>query len=148
MHPDMEASESDPPAPPEPPFPFCRCLEEGRLVARLEHAAAFPDGYPVSPGHHLVVSQRHVADFFALAAEEQADLWRLVAELRETLERELEPDGFNVGLNAERAAGQTVMHAHVHLIPRWDGDVDDPRGGVRRVVPAKARYWDEEGGAG
>ncbi len=138
---------SDPADPPELPCPFCERLEEGRLVAQSEHAVAFPDGYPVSPGHHLVVSRRHAADFFELSAEEQADLWRLVAELRETLRHELRPDGFNVGLNAGRAAGQTVMHVHVHLIPRWAGDVDDPRGGVRWVVPAKARYWEWEGGA-
>lgn len=134
---------SEPADPPEPPCPFCKRVEEGRLVAQSDHAAAFPDGYPVSPGHHLVVSRRHVADFFELSAEEQADLWQLVAELHETLRHELRPDGFNVGLNAGRTAGQTVMHVHVHVIPRWAGDVDDPRGGVRWVIPAKARYWEQ-----
>jgi diadenosine tetraphosphate (Ap4A) HIT family hydrolase len=92
----------------------------------------------------LVVPARHVADFFALSAEEQADVWRLVAEVRVDLARRFAPDGFNVGLNAGLAAGQTVDHAHIHVIPRFAGDVPDPRGGVRWVLPAKAAYWDDE----
>lgn len=128
------------------PCPFCRRLEEGPLAAGSEHAAAFPDAFPVSPGHHLLVPRRHVEDFFQLTDGEQADLWRLMARLRERLQAEHAPDGFNVGVNAGEAAGQTVAHAHVHLIPRYAGDVADPRGGVRWVVPAKAPYWRGEEG--
>ena len=98
----------------------------------------------MSVGHTLVLPVRHVPDFFALSAEEQADVWRLVAEVRLDLERRLSPDGFNVGLNAGRAAGQTVEHAHVHVIPRFVGDVPDPRGGVRWVLPESAVYWGGE----
>jgi diadenosine tetraphosphate (Ap4A) HIT family hydrolase len=79
-----------------------------------------------------------------LPEEERAAVWSLVARVRGKLVSELQPDGFNVGVNDGAAAGQTVPHAHVHVIPRRAGDVADPRGGVRWVVPAKARYWVEE----
>ena len=104
-------------------------------------AVAFADGFPLSPGHTLVVPRRHVADFFELSPLEQGDLWRLVAEVQRTLAERDAPHGFNVGLNVGAAAGQTVAHAHVHVIPRYTGDVADPRGGVRWVLPAKAAYW-------
>jgi diadenosine tetraphosphate (Ap4A) HIT family hydrolase len=81
---------------------------------------------------------------FDLPEEELAALWRLVALVRGKLRAELKPDGFNLGVNDGPAAGQTVMHAHVHIIPRRTGDSADPRGGVRWVLPAKARYWAEE----
>ena len=80
-------------------------------------------------------------DFFALSEGEQAECWRLVASVQEGLAERLRPAGFNIGLNSGRAAGQTVDHAHVHVIPRFAGDVEDPRGGVRWVLPAKAAYW-------
>jgi len=121
--------------------PFCTRVEGGDLAASSDLAAAFPDAYPVSPGHSLVVPRRHVADLFALSVDELRSVWDLVAEVRRRLEAERRPDGFNVGVNAGAAAGQTVEHAHVHVIPRYLGDVADPRGGVRWVVPAKARYW-------
>ena len=105
---------------------------------------AFPDAFPVAEGHTLVVPKRHVASLFDLAEEEQAALWRLVAQVRGKLASELQPDGFNFGVNDGPAAGQTVMHAHVHVIPRRTGDVADPRGGVRWIVPEKAAYWVEE----
>ena len=92
----------------------------------------------------LVVPKRHVASLFDLPDEEQAAIWKLVAQVRGKLASELQPDGFNVGVNDGPAAGQTVPHAHVHIIPRRAGDVPDPRGGVRWVVPAKAQYWVEE----
>ena len=121
--------------------PFCRRIEAGDLLAASAASAAFPDGFPVSPGHALVVPRRHVADLFDLAEEEQADLWRLVAAVRARLARERKPDGFNVGANCGAAAGQTVWHAHVHVIPRYSGDVEDPRGGVRWVGRARAPHW-------
>jgi diadenosine tetraphosphate (Ap4A) HIT family hydrolase len=124
--------------------PFCELLGAEAAERRSESAVALPDGFPVSAGHTLVLPVRHVSDFFALSAEEQADIWRLVAEVRLDLERRLSPDGFNVGLNAGRAAGQTVEHAHVHVIPRFVGDVPDPRGGVRWVLPDSAVHWGGE----
>jgi diadenosine tetraphosphate (Ap4A) HIT family hydrolase len=92
----------------------------------------------------LVVPKRHVASLFDLPDEEQVALWRLVALIRTRLVTELRPDGFTVGVNDGPAAGQTVPHAHVHVIPRRAGDVADPRGGVRWVIPAKAQYWVED----
>jgi diadenosine tetraphosphate (Ap4A) HIT family hydrolase len=123
--------------------PFCR-LEKSRIRLENDCAVAFRDAFPLTDGHMLVVPKRHVASLFSLPDEEQASLWRLVAQVRGKLASELQPDGFNVGVNDGPAAGQTVLHAHVHVIPRRVGDVVDPRGGVRWVMPAKAQYWVEE----
>ncbi len=120
--------------------PFCH-PEASRIRMECEVAVAVLDGFPVAEGHTLVVPRRHVASLFDLAPEEQAALWRMVAQVRSGLLDGLKPDGFNVGVNDGVAAGQTVMHAHVHVIPRRSGDVADPRGGVRWVVPGKAAYW-------
>jgi len=120
---------------------FCQRLRVGPLIKASEHAGAFADAFPVSPGHTLVVSRRHEANFFALPADEQAAVWELAAVVVRDLGYAHRPDGFNLGLNAGAAAGQTVSHAHVHVIPRYAGDIDDPRGGVRWVKPGQAAYW-------
>lgn len=120
--------------------PFCR-PEPGRVRLETECAVAIADGFPVAPGHSLVVPRRHVACLFELSEVELASVWTLVARVRALLVAELAPDGFTVGLNDGPAAGQTVMHAHVHVIPRRRGDVPDPRGGVRWVIPHRAAYW-------
>jgi diadenosine tetraphosphate (Ap4A) HIT family hydrolase len=120
---------------------FCDRAACGELVAANHLAVAFPDAYPVSPGHCLVVPRRHEPDFLVLAAQEQAALWALVAEVRQHIETGLRPDGYNIGVNVGEAAGQTVAHAHLHVIPRYRGDVEDPRGGIRWVIPDRARYW-------
>jgi diadenosine tetraphosphate (Ap4A) HIT family hydrolase len=124
--------------------PFCTRLASGEVDHRYRSAAAFEDGFPLSAGHTLVLPSRHQPDFFSLSAEEQADVWWLVAQVRLELERQLAPDGFTVGLNDGVAAGQTIDHAHVHVIPRTVGDVADPRGGLRWVLPAKAAYWSDD----
>ena len=124
--------------------PFC-CLEESRILLESEFALAFLDAFPITQGHMLVVARRHVASLFDLPEEEQAAVWKLVALVRERMMTDRKPDGFNIGVNDGAAAGQTVMHAHVHVIPRRRGDVADPRGGVRWVVPGKAPYWAEGG---
>ena len=103
-------------------------------------SASFLDLYPVTPGHSLVVPRRHVVDVLLLDREEQADLWSMVTLVADRL-RALGATGLNIGTNIGASAGQTVEHAHVHVIPRQDGDVRDPRGGVRWVIPEKARYW-------
>jgi diadenosine tetraphosphate (Ap4A) HIT family hydrolase len=122
---------------------FCQILTGDVAAHRSGGAAAsFPDAFPVSPGHTLVVPMRHVSDFFDLDADEQRAVWQQVAEVRLRLVEEFAPAGFNVGLNAGSAAGQTVPHAHVHVIPRYDGDVPDPRGGVRWVIPGRAAWWE------
>lgn len=109
-------------------------------VASNAHAFAFRDKYPVSPGHTLVVTRRVVTDWFGATDDERRAVLALVDEVKRQLDDELRPDGYNVGFNAGAAAGQTVMHLHVHVIPRFRGDMDDPRGGVRHAIPSKGNY--------
>jgi len=123
------------------PCPFCQRLTDGALVAQNALAAAFLDSYPLNDGHCLIVPRRHEPDFFALTAEEQAAVWALADDVRRNIETARTPDGYNVGLNVGAAAGQTIAHAHVHVIPRYQGDVADPRGGVRWIIPERAAYW-------
>jgi diadenosine tetraphosphate (Ap4A) HIT family hydrolase len=125
------------------PCPFCERAAAGGAEFHNDHALGLPDAFPVSPGHTLVIPRRHCEGLFDLTAEEYAALWWLAREVREALRERLQPDGFNVGANDGAAAGQTVAHAHVHVIPRFGGDVPDPRGGIRWVVPGRAAYWEE-----
>ncbi len=112
---------------PDMTCPFCTLPRE-RLVFESELAFVIRDGHPVSPGHALVIPRRHV-------------LLKLLNLARIEIAQQFGPAGFNVGINDGAAAGQTVSHLHIHLIPRYDGDRDDPRGGVRWVLPEKAAYW-------
>ena len=114
------------------------------MLARNDSAVALVDSYPVSPGHTLIVPIRHEPNFFALYPAEQAAVYALLSQVKSLIDEHHEPDGYNVGLNIGRAAGQTVDHAHVHVIPRYNGDVADPRGGVRWVLPANAAYWESK----
>lgn len=123
--------------------PFCR-IDSARSWISNEFGIALRDGFPVSPGHTLVVPRLHVASLFDLPDAERNALWTLVATVRTRLLEEFHPDGFNVGVNDGPAAGQTVSHAHIHVIPRYKGDVIDPRGGIRWILPAKAVYWEQE----
>lgn len=109
----------------------------------LEHALAYVrlDGYPVSKGHCLIIPRRHVASFFECTREERAAMMELLDEAKTMIDREHAPSSYNIGINDGTAAGQTVMHVHMHLIPRYAGDAGDPRGGVRWVIPDKAAYW-------
>ncbi|MGK3982739.1 HIT domain-containing protein [Sorangium sp. So ce136] len=109
-------------------------------VASNSLAFALRDRFPVSPGHTLVIPRRLVSTWFDATAEERAAIFELVDAVKRQLDQELRPDGYNIGINAGEAAGQTVMHLHVHVIPRFRGDVDDPRGGVRHVIPGKGNY--------
>ena len=123
------------------PCPFC-CLDPNRIILSNEHAFAIRDGFPISKGHTLIIPKRHIASLFEATAEEQAALFDLLGQARhQQLLEELKPDGFNIGINDGTAAGQTVMHLHIHLIPRYAGDQPDPRGGVRWIFPEKAAYW-------
>lgn len=121
--------------------PFCN-LNNSRIIQSNTHAIAIYDGYPISPGHCLVIPKQHIASFFEATREEQTAILDLLAEIREFLKKEHNPDGFNIGINDGSAAGQTVMHLHIHLIPRYSGDMPDPRGGVRWIFPDKAAYWE------
>src|SRR5690349_9958586 len=117
-------------------------IPESAWVAHNDLAFAIHDKYPVSPGHTLVIPKRLVSSWFDASAEEQEALMRLVAEVKAKLESESRPtpDGYNIGINVGETAGQTVMHLHVHVIPRYRRDLDDPRGGVRYVIPSKGNY--------
>ncbi len=121
--------------------PFCQACSGRELIGANTAAIAFADRYPLSRGHTLVVPRQHVDSVFSLPATETQSLWDLVATVRQELTRAFAPAGFNIGINDGVAAGQTVPHAHVHVIPRYLDDIPDPRGGVRWVVPDKAAYW-------
>jgi diadenosine tetraphosphate (Ap4A) HIT family hydrolase len=122
------------------PCPFCT-LPDGRVVEENEFAVLIRDGYPVSPGHSLVIPKRHVGSFFQVTAAERAALLALLDIAKDLVEQAHRPAGYNIGINDGAAAGQTVPHLHIHLIPRYTGDQADPRGGVRWVIPDKADYW-------
>lgn len=124
----------------EPHCPFCQ-FDPAKVLLENDLAFAFYDGFPVTLGHTLVVPKRHVPSFFEITREEQAALFDLVGRVRELLLEERSPDAFNIGINDGVAAGQTVLHLHIHLIPRYAGDTEDPRGGVRWIMPVKAPYW-------
>lgn len=120
--------------------PFCSVETEREVIASSTLSLAFFDGFPVSPGHVLIIPRRHVASFFDLTKEEQQDMIRLMEDVKSIIDERFHPDGYNIGVNVGEAAGQSVFHVHMHLIPRYKGDVSNPRGGVRGVIPAKQSY--------
>ncbi|VAW95014.1 HIT family protein [hydrothermal vent metagenome] len=127
--------------------PFCEIVNNDplhRIVAQNELAFIVRDGFPVSEGHTLIIPKRHVASFFEITSEERESLFALLDSEKKVLDKELNPDAYNIGINDGVAAGQTVSHLHIHLIPRFRGDVDDPRGGIRWIKPEKAVYWSED----
>jgi len=123
------------------PCPFCPPPPD-RILDSNEFGITIRDGYPVSPGHTLVIPKRHIGSWFAISNEEQLGLLDLLSRAKAVLQDELNPDGYNIGINDGPAAGQTVPHLHMHIIPRYKGDQNDPRGGVRWIIPEKAKYWE------
>jgi ATP adenylyltransferase len=122
------------------PCPFCRMPDE-KVIASNALAYAVRDTSPVTPLHTLVLPRRHVASFFDLGEDELDAIWRLVAKARlDVSTDDAAAEGFNIGINVGEVAGQTIFHVHVHLIPRRRGDVANPRGGVRAVIPGRASY--------
>ena len=121
---------------------FCN-LDPSRIFIHNKHCIVIRDGFPISPGHTLVIPRRHVGSFFDLSAEERQALMALLDSAKQSLDAVYRPDAYNIGMNDGPAAGQTVPHVHVHLIPRYEGDRDDPRGGVRWIMPDKAKYWSD-----
>jgi len=122
--------------------PFCT-LPASRIVKENDHALLIRDAYPVSPGHSLVIPKRHIGSWFEASAEERGAMLALIDQAKAMIDVELAPDSYNIGINDGSAAGQTVPHLHMHLIPRFQGDVPDPRGGVRWVIADKAKYWSD-----
>jgi diadenosine tetraphosphate (Ap4A) HIT family hydrolase len=131
--------------------PFCN-PDPSWIIASNPHAFAKHDAFPLTPGHTLIIPKRHIVSLFEATREEQAAMLELLGEMRQQLltpqlpfekgGHTTVPDAFNIGINDGAAAGQTVMHLHIHLIPRHAGDTSDPRGGVRWIFPHKAKYWE------
>ncbi len=122
------------------PCPFCH-LDPNRILAEDELTVIYKDGFPLSLGHTVIIPKRHITTLFDATGAEQLALLKALNDARAILEDAHHPDGYNIGINQGAAAGQTVAHLHVHLIPRYQGDMEDPRGGVRWVLPQKAKYW-------
>ncbi len=120
--------------------PFCE-ITENEYIAESEYFFSKLDGYPVTDGHVLLISKRHVANYFDLTEDEQIDMVKLLNKIKKDTDLKFDTSQYNVGINCGELAGQTIGHVHVHLIPRRKDDVDDPRGGVRWVIPEKANYW-------
>jgi len=118
---------------------FCN-IEEKRILFSDEHFYIIKDNYPVSPGHMLIISKRHVEEYFHLNKTETDALHDVILKAKGLVEAEHKPDGYNIGMNCSQSAGQTIMHFHCHLIPRYKGDVENPRGGVRHVISGKGYY--------
>ena len=120
--------------------PFCNHNSDRTIIADSDLAFAIFDKYPVSPGHALIIPKKHCNNFFDLNHAEQSACLFLLNHVKKILDADYKPNGFNVGVNIGEFAGQTIQHAHIHLIPRYQGDIDDPRGGVRGVIPEKKVY--------
>jgi ATP adenylyltransferase len=121
--------------------PFCYDNIEEYAVAEQNSVVAIQDNYPVTDGHLLIVPKRHIEDYFSMNETEKMDIGVLIRELKNRItERDHSVTGFNIGTNIGESAGQTIFHAHMHLIPRRDGDTPNPRGGVRGVIPEKMSY--------
>lgn len=120
---------------------FCKWKnDKEKIVLENELAFARFDEFAVSKGHILFMTKRHVKDFFETSEEERQAIFELVDKSKKLIDEKFHPTGYNIGMNCGESAGQSVMHIHVHLIPRYDGDVENPRGGVRGVIPQKQNY--------
>lgn len=122
--------------------PFCQPTL-GSIFFETTLVQGLWDGFPVSAGHALIVPRRHIARWSEATEAERQELTAAIEEVQRIIQAQRHPAGFNVGFNDGPAAGQTVRHLHIHVIPRYEGDVPDPRGGIRLVIPDKARYWEQ-----
>ncbi len=120
--------------------PFCDIANKSNIITENDLCVAFFDSYPVSDGHALIIPKRHEASYFELTNDERSAMAMLVTEVKRVIDERYNPDGYNIGINIGEAAGQSVFHCHMHLIPRYKGDVENPRGGVRGVIPNKKNY--------
>lgn len=115
-------------------------ISEDRIIYSGDSFFIIYDGYPVSPGHILIISKEEKLDYFSLNEEEQKELSLFIKIAKKIIEENHKPDGYNIGMNCGEAAGQTVMHFHCHVIPRYNGDMENPRGGIRHCVEGKGYY--------
>ena len=120
--------------------PFCNPDSERELLLESATAYGMFDKFPVSNGHTLIIPKKHCSNYFELSFKEQSACWFMLNKAKEILTKEFKPDGFNIGININDSAGQTVPHVHIHIIPRYKDDVEEPRGGVRGVIPEKKSY--------
>jgi len=120
---------------------FCN-YNKSEIIAENKLAYAVLDNSPVNEGHALIIPKRHFQSFFEATEEEIKAIYSLLHEVKELLDGQYEPQGYNVGVNVGYHAGQTIMHLHVHLIPRYKNDVDNPRGGIRNIKTPLVRYDD------
>lgn len=120
--------------------PFCFPNENLNIIAENNSAFAIYDSYAISKGHSLIIPKRHYPNYFDASVEEQIAMFELVNQVKIILDELFNPDGYNIGVNINEAAGQTISHVHIHLIPRYEGDVENPRGGIRNVIPGKGDY--------
>lgn len=118
---------------------FCT-LEDKEVIAENQLALAFYDKFPVNYGHVLIIPKRHAEDYFAATKEEIHAINDLIFEVKKVIDEKFNPDGYNIGVNVGYPAGQTIFHLHFHLIPRYEGDIPDPRGGVRKIKKAVVPY--------
>lgn len=119
---------------------FCRSNPNRRIIAEGKLGFAAWDLHPVNEGHFLVIPYRHVPGYFDITDEERDELWSLVARGKVVADEHFHPDGYNIGINIGKHAGQSIPHLHIHVIPRYEGDVENPKGGVRGVVPQRKHY--------
>lgn len=120
--------------------PFCPKQIRNRIILQNETFQAVYDLYPVSPGHMLLIPKRHITSFFDLTNKELEDFFSLLKKTRTIVTKEFSPDGFNIGINNGQAAGQTISHLHIHLIPRFYGDDERPEGGIRKIISNQIEY--------
>ena len=123
------------------PCPFCTLVNR-KIYLENDLSIGILDGFPISNGHSLIIPKRHVGSIFDIQKDELLSLFNLLADVKNKLTEQFSPDGFNIGINDNEAAGQTISHVHIHLIPRYRGDQEDPRGGIRWIFPDKAKYWE------
>jgi len=119
---------------------FCNASPNRRILIEGKYGFAALDRHPVNDGHFLVIPYRHFPSYFDISDEECEELWSLVAEGKKLIDEKHSPDGYNIGINVGESAGQSVPHLHIHVIPRYKGDVENPKGGVRGVVPDRKLY--------
>jgi diadenosine tetraphosphate (Ap4A) HIT family hydrolase len=120
--------------------PFCHRSKRIEVICENDYAWATLDIYPVNPGHALIIPKRHFPSFFDITKKEYFAVFDLIKKVKDILNEKFQPDGYNIGININESAGQTIPHVHIHIISRYKGDVENPRGGVRNVIPGMGDY--------